>query len=168
MLITRDMTDFVLLLKKNRVRYMLVGGFAVIYYGYVRTTQDIDILVLPTPDNAEKMMKVLKEFGFGGAGFTRDVFEKEGAAIHLGTEPNRIFIRTCPATLIFRTRISLCSRRCPGYLFLASTIAAATFPDFPYAIFPERAGSLPSGSVEERVEGFFISTPLLSGEGHRG
>jgi predicted nucleotidyltransferase len=94
MLITGDMADFLRLLKKNKVRHVLVGGFSVIYYGYVRTTQDIDILVLPNPENADKMLKVLKQFGFGGAGFTSDMFEKEGTAIHLGTEPNRIDILT--------------------------------------------------------------------------
>ena len=94
MVITKDMTDFVHLLNSHKVKYMLVGGFAVIYYGYVRTTQDIDLLVFPSSENAEKMLKVLKEFGFGEAGFTRDIFEKEGAAIHLGTEPNRIDILT--------------------------------------------------------------------------
>ena len=94
MLITSDMIDFIRLLKKNKVRYVLVGGFAVIYYGYIRTTQDIDILVLPTAENAERMLAALKQFGFGSAGFTRAVFEKEGTAVHLGAEPNRIDILT--------------------------------------------------------------------------
>lgn len=94
MLITQDMVDFILFLKKHKVRFVLVGGFAVSYYGYVRTTQDIDVLVFPSPANAKKMIKVLKNFGFGGIGFSQVVFEKEGTAIHLGAEPNRIDILT--------------------------------------------------------------------------
>ncbi|MDD5674968.1 MAG: nucleotidyltransferase [Chitinivibrionales bacterium] len=94
MLITKDMLDFIRLLKKHKVEYMLVGGFAVIYYGYVRTTQDVDILIYPSSKNSLKLLAVLKEFGFGGAGFTKDIFDKPGAAIHLGVEPNRIDILT--------------------------------------------------------------------------
>jgi hypothetical protein len=94
MMITRDMTDFVRLLEKHGVPYAIVGGVAVNYYGYVRTTQDIDVLVLPSRDNAKKIIAVLKEFGFGGVGFSRTLFEREGAAIHLGVEPNRIDILT--------------------------------------------------------------------------
>jgi hypothetical protein len=40
------------------------------------------------------MIKVLKDFGFGGIGFSQAVFEKEDTAIHLGAEPNRIDILT--------------------------------------------------------------------------
>ena len=94
MLITEDMIDFILFLKKHRVKFVLVGGFAVSYYGYVRTTQDIDILVFPSTANAKKMVAVLKDFGFGGICFSQAVFEKEGTAIHLGAEPNRIDILT--------------------------------------------------------------------------
>jgi predicted nucleotidyltransferase len=94
MFFSQDMIDFFQLLKKHKVQYVVVGGFAVIYYGYVRTTQDIDILSLPTAENAKKMLDVLREFGFGEVGFTQENFQKEGTAIHLGAEPNRIDILT--------------------------------------------------------------------------
>jgi hypothetical protein len=94
MFISQVMIDFIQFLKKNRVKHVLVGGFAVIYYGYVRMTQDIDILIEPSEINAKRMMKVLQEFGFGEVGFSQRLFEKEGTAIHLGAEPNRIDILT--------------------------------------------------------------------------
>jgi hypothetical protein len=94
MIITSDMIDFVKILEKHKVPYAVVGGVAVNYYGYVRTTQDIDVLILPSRANAEKMLKVLKEFGFGGVGFSGKLFERKGSAVHLGVEPNRIDILT--------------------------------------------------------------------------
>lgn len=94
MLITRDMVDFIRILKNHRVKHVLVGGFAVIYYGYVRTTQDIDILIYPSKANAKKLLKALDEFGFGDIEFTQELFEREGTAIHLGAEPNRINVLT--------------------------------------------------------------------------
>jgi predicted nucleotidyltransferase len=99
MIITQDMLDFIRLLKHHKVKYVIVGGFAVIYYGYIRTTQDFDILVFPSLENAQKMIHVLNDFGFGNAGFPQKVFEKEGTAIHLGAEPNRIDILTSLKTV---------------------------------------------------------------------
>ena len=94
MMISNDMLEFIGLLGKHRVKYALVGGFAVIYYGYPRSTQDLDVLINPSTKTAEKMLKVLYEFGFGGVGFSAGLFEREGTAIHLGVEPNRIDILT--------------------------------------------------------------------------
>ena len=94
MLLTQDMRDFVEMLGRHGVDYLLVGGFAVNYYGYVRTTQDIDFLIRPTPDNAARMMTVLEEFGFSKAGIPREALEREGTAIHLGVAPNRIDLLT--------------------------------------------------------------------------
>ena len=91
---TEDMKDLITLFIKNNVKYVLVGGFAVNYYGYVRTTQDIDILLYPSKENAQKIMKSLNEFGFGKAGIPQEYFETEGTAIHLGAEPNRIDLLT--------------------------------------------------------------------------
>lgn len=94
MLFTADMKDLMRLFDEHHVEYVLVGGFAVIYYGYVRTTQDIDLLVFPSLDNAARITAALADFGFGAAGIPHDVFAHEGSAVHLGTEPNRIDLLT--------------------------------------------------------------------------
>jgi predicted nucleotidyltransferase len=89
-----DMKTLLDLFGRSGVRYTLVGGHAVNYYGYVRTTQDMDLLVLPTTENAERVMEALTAFGFGGAGIPRALFERDQGAVHLGVEPNRIDILT--------------------------------------------------------------------------
>lgn len=89
-----DMKELFRLFREQGVQYVVVGGFAVNYYGYVRTTQDIDVLVNPTGDNAGRVMGALAEFGFAGAGIPPELLEREGGVIHLGVEPNRIDILT--------------------------------------------------------------------------
>jgi len=91
---SEDMKVLLGLFDRHGVRYVLVGGHAVNYYGYVRTTQDMDLLVSPTADNAVRVMAALAEFGFAGAGIPREVFERAGGAVHLGAEPNRIDLLT--------------------------------------------------------------------------
>lgn len=90
MIFTDDMRDLIDLFEKNAVQYALVGGFAVNFYGYVRTTQDINFLLFPSSENADRVLRSLTEFGFGEAGIPREYFTKEGTAIHIGVEPNRI------------------------------------------------------------------------------
>ncbi|NLW30994.1 MAG: nucleotidyltransferase family protein [Fibrobacter sp.] len=94
MFFSEDMKELLCLFEKNKVKYVIVGGFAVNFYGYVRMTQDIDLLVVPSKENAEKVMLSLAEFGFGEAGIQEEYFQKEGSAIHLGVEPNRIDLLT--------------------------------------------------------------------------
>jgi predicted nucleotidyltransferase len=94
MLFTADMKDLLRLFDEHDVEYVLVGGFAVNYYGYVRTTQDIDLLILPVPENSSRVMAALADFGFSSAGIPQELFEQEGCAVHLGTEPNRIDLLT--------------------------------------------------------------------------
>lgn len=91
---TRDMLELLDLFKQHGVSYLLVGGYAVNYYGYSRLTQDIDFLILPSADNADRLRRTLADFGFAGANLPWDLLEKEGVAIHLGVEPNRIDILT--------------------------------------------------------------------------
>ena len=94
MYFSQDMKDLVRIFEQHDVQYALVGGYAVNYYGYVRSTQDIDLLVYPSGANAAKVMTALAEFGFGDAGIPVSHFERPGSAIHLGVEPNRIDLLT--------------------------------------------------------------------------
>lgn len=60
----QDFKEFLRLLKEHDVRYLLIGAYAVNYYGYIRATGDMDVWVAVHPDNAEKLVHVLKQFGF--------------------------------------------------------------------------------------------------------
>ena len=91
---TADMRELLRLFEEHGVEYVLVGGFAVNYYGYVRATQDIDFLVYPSRENSQRTLQALSGFGFGAAGIPQDCFEHAGTAVHLGTEPNRIDLLT--------------------------------------------------------------------------
>jgi len=55
---------------------------------------DFDILVKPSEENADGMMLVLNEFGFGNAGIERSVFLSEGTAVTMGVQPNQIDLLT--------------------------------------------------------------------------
>lgn len=51
-----DFKEFIQALNKHGIEYLLVGGYAVIYHGYNRTTGDIDIWVKKTEDNYRKLV----------------------------------------------------------------------------------------------------------------
>ncbi|MBK8418970.1 hypothetical protein [Candidatus Villigracilis saccharophilus] len=59
-----DFKEFLKLLNEKGVRYLLIGGYAVGYHGYPRATGDMDVWIAIHPDNAQKMVAVLKDFGF--------------------------------------------------------------------------------------------------------
>ena len=58
-----EFKQLLVLLNKHRVSFMLIGGYAVIYYGYQRTTTDMDIWLKPDNANRDKLIPALKEYG---------------------------------------------------------------------------------------------------------
>jgi hypothetical protein len=58
-----DFREFLESLNSNGVRYLLLGGYAVIHYGYRRATDDLDVWIAPDPENAQRLSRVLQEFG---------------------------------------------------------------------------------------------------------
>ena len=89
-----DFKEFLKLLNSYEVEYLLVGGYAVGYYGYPRATGDMDIWIAVHPDNANKLMRVLGDFGFGTVGISEALFLQENKVIRMGNPPIRIEILT--------------------------------------------------------------------------
>ena len=89
-----DFKEFLQLLHSNRVEYLLIGGYAVGYYGYPRATADIDIWVSTAPENAEKLVRVLKQFGFDLPQLSTELFTQDNQVIRMGRPPMRIEIIT--------------------------------------------------------------------------
>ena len=91
---SKDFQEFVELLIKNKVEYLIVGGYAVGIHGHPRYTGDLDIWLNPTPENAEKILVCVNEFGFGSFKLTREDFTKENNVVQLGYPPLRIDLLT--------------------------------------------------------------------------
>jgi hypothetical protein len=89
-----DFQDFLKLLNSHRVEYLLIGGYAVCYHGYYRNTGDIDFWIAVSPENAEKLVSVIKEFGFQTPQPSKQLFLTKGRIIRMGIEPTRIEILT--------------------------------------------------------------------------
>jgi hypothetical protein len=66
--LNKDWREFLELLNSNGVEYLVVGAFAVAFHGFPRYTADLDLLVRPTEENAERVLRTLSEFGFGKLG----------------------------------------------------------------------------------------------------
>lgn len=86
----KDFKEFFTLLNANGVEYLLIGGYAVGYHGYPRATNDIDIWIAMNQENAGKMMKVLKEFGFDTPELSSELFLQKDRMIRLGMPPMQI------------------------------------------------------------------------------
>ena len=63
-LLPDDFREFLKLCNRKRVRYLLIGGYAVGYHGYVRATADLDVWIEISEENAAKMVDVVTLFGF--------------------------------------------------------------------------------------------------------
>ena len=100
-MLSRDFREFIELLNANRVKYLVVGGYAVACHGYPRYTKDLDVWIELSPDNAHKMIIALEQFGFGSLGLKAEDFLEEDQIIQLGYPPNRIDILTTLKDLSF-------------------------------------------------------------------
>ena len=89
---SKDLQEFIRLLAKYKVCYVIVGGEAVVYHGYARLTGDVDFFFKPSPANARKLHDALKEFWSGKIPNVEssEDFLPIGMILQFGVPPNRI------------------------------------------------------------------------------
>jgi len=78
------------LLKKHKVSFYIVGGYAVAFHGYPRFTKDIDIFYKNENLNINRLIEALIDFGFSQDQLEASIFSTPGNIIKFGIEPLRI------------------------------------------------------------------------------
>jgi Nucleotidyltransferase of unknown function (DUF6036) len=120
-----DIQEFLFLLSKHRVKYVIIGGEAVIYHGFARLTGAIDFFYEATPHNVSKLYRALDDFWQGSIPGIQSPHEliSPGAIVQFGVAPNRIdlvgSISGVPFNDAWRSRtcerVSIKRRLCPVY-----------------------------------------------------
>jgi predicted nucleotidyltransferase len=94
MMLNRHFQDFIELLARNKVRYLIVGGYAVGLHGFPRYTGDIDVFIMISEENAQSVLKTFEDFGFGDLGLCEKDFLEEEFIVEIGREPFKIQVLT--------------------------------------------------------------------------
>jgi hypothetical protein len=92
----QDFADLLVELLEAEAEFLLVGGWAVVLYGHVRATDDMDVFVRPSKMNSERVFAALEAFGapLRAHGVTAHQFAKEGNAYRFGIVPFKVEILT--------------------------------------------------------------------------
>jgi len=100
-MLNEDYSDMLHALSEERVRFILVGAYALAAHGYPRATMDIDIWVMPSPENADAVLRALSRFGAPLHNLTKEDLLKDGTIFQIGVAPRRIDIITTASGLQF-------------------------------------------------------------------
>ena len=82
-----DFEECLQLFAAHQVEFVIVGGYAVAFYGYSRFTQDLDLFFRPSPENIRALMAALRDFGLSLDESQESAFSEPGAIIRIGVAP---------------------------------------------------------------------------------
>jgi len=88
-----DFLEFLKLLSDHKVEYLLIGGYAVGYWGYPRATGDMDIWIACAEETAQRMVAVYRDFGLV-QGIDASLFLNPRGILRMGLPPNRLEVTT--------------------------------------------------------------------------
>ncbi len=69
-MLSQDFKEFISALNARDVQYLVIGGYAVAFHGFPRYTKDIDLWIGPAPENIDRLIQAIDDFGFGSRGIT--------------------------------------------------------------------------------------------------
>lgn len=101
MMLNEDYKEMLQFLADEKVKFMLVGAYALAAHGYPRATMDIDIWVMPSPENAAAVLCALQRFGAPLDDLTAADLQKDDTIFQIGVAPRRIDIITGASGLEF-------------------------------------------------------------------
>ena len=90
MFVNSDFSDLLRIFNEHNVRYMVVGGYAVVQYAEPRFTKDLDLLIATNEENSEAVYNALREFGAPLSGLTPKDFAEDGFFFQMGVPPVRV------------------------------------------------------------------------------
>lgn len=90
MFVNSDFSDLLQIFNAREVKYLVIGGYAVVQYAEPRFTKDLDILISTEPVNAQAVYAALREFGAPLTGLTPKDFSEDGFFFQIGVSPVRV------------------------------------------------------------------------------
>ena len=100
-MLNEDYRDMLRALSDEKVKFLLVGAYALAAHGYPRATVDIDVWVMPSPENADAVLRALQRFGSPLQNLTREDLQTDDIVFQIGIAPRRIDIITTASGLQF-------------------------------------------------------------------
>lgn len=100
-MLNEDYKEMLQFLADEKVKFMLVGAYALAAHGYPRATMDIDIWVMPSPENAAAVLSALQRFGAPLDNLSAADLQKDDTIFQIGVAPRRIDIITGASGLEF-------------------------------------------------------------------
>ena len=90
MFVNSDFSDLLRIFNEHNVKYMVVGGYAVVQYAEPRFTKDLDVLIATNEENSKAVYDALREFGAPLSGLTSKDFAEDGFFFQMGVPPIRV------------------------------------------------------------------------------
>jgi len=86
MALNKNFREFIELLEKHGVKFLVIGGYAVGFHGFPRYTGDLDISVPISQRNEKALVRVIADFGFSDIGLADSDFLDEEILVEIGRE----------------------------------------------------------------------------------
>ena len=115
-----DFKEFLSLLNKNKVKYLLLGGWAVGIYAAPRATADMDVFNSVDDENLDKLLKALHEFG--AISVPKEHFKEPGRIFRMGRSPIRIKMINQASGINFNSCCGWCEYIIAGHSHISSWV----------------------------------------------